>query len=285
MAIAHDVIRTCLVVLLAGLLGAILIEMAPGFDADERENDPRLSNRTIDALRQERSERPGPIASYTALLAGFARGDFGNSELYGEPVLNLVRERLPVTAASVGGGLGGGWMLGMAVAVAAALRRDGLLPIAAAGISNTFLSIPSGLLAITCLVFDLPPAFAIAAVVFPRVFSHGYTQLCNSLDLPHVLMARALGMKRITTFWFHVAPASIPAMIGLAGVTVPLAVGASIPVEALSDSPGVGQLAWRAALGRDVPLVVGITMILAAITVSANLTSDLVTKAATRRPA
>ena len=51
--------------------------------------------------------------------------------------------------------------------------------------------------------------------------------------------------------------------------------GASIPVEALADSPGMGQLAWRAALGRDIPLLVSITLLLTAVTTAANLLSDI----------
>ena len=283
MGIVGHAVRMCAVVLLAGLLGASLIEFAPGLDTDERENDPRFSSGTLDTIRSERAARPGPISSYGHLLAGFFRGDFGISQLYSQPVSQLIRERLPVTSVSVGAGLGAGWVFGIAIACAAALSRGSALPIAAAGLSTAFLSIPSGLLAITCLVFGMPPAIAIAAVVFPRVFTHGYTQLCAGLDMPHVVMARALGVKGARTFWFYVAPGALPALITLAGVTVPLAIGATIPVEALSDSPGVGQLAWRAALGRDVPLVVGITMILAAVTALANLASDIASKASLSR--
>jgi peptide/nickel transport system permease protein len=64
-------------------------------------------------------------------------------------------------------------------------------------------------------------------------------------------------------------------MLALGGVSVALAFGASIPVEALADSPGVGQLAWRAALGRDIPLLVSITLLLTAVTTAANLLSDI----------
>jgi ABC-type dipeptide/oligopeptide/nickel transport system permease component len=56
---------------------------------------------------------------------------------------------------------------------------------------------------------------------------------------------------------------------------VTLAFGASIPVEALADSPGLGQLAWRAALGRDLPVLVMITLMLTAITVLANALADI----------
>jgi peptide/nickel transport system permease protein len=56
---------------------------------------------------------------------------------------------------------------------------------------------------------------------------------------------------------------------------VTLAFGASIPIEALSDSPGMGQLAWRAALGRDVPVLVTVTLLLTAVTVFSNVIADI----------
>jgi len=45
--------------------------------------------------------------------------------------------------------------------------------------------------------------------------------------------------------------------------------------RSLSDSPGIGQLAWRAALGRDLPCWSAFTLLLTAITVVANLLADL----------
>jgi ABC-type dipeptide/oligopeptide/nickel transport system permease component len=55
-----------------------------------------------------------------------------------------------------------------------------------------------------------------------------------------------------------------------------MAFSAIIPVEALSDSPGLGQLAWRAALGRDLPVLVCITLLLAVATVLANGGAEIV---------
>ena len=71
----------------------------------------------------------------------------------------------------------------------------------------------------------------------------------------------------------HVAT---PQILALAGVTVSTALAASIPLEALCDSPGMGQLAWQAALGRDLPLLVNLTLIVTLITLGANLAADLV---------
>jgi ABC-type dipeptide/oligopeptide/nickel transport system permease component len=75
---------------------------------------------------------------------------------------------------------------------------------------------------------------------------------------------------------FHIVPTAMLPIVALAGVSAILAFGASIPIEALSDSPGIGQLAWRAALGRDVPVLVTITLILTALTVLANMLTDIV---------
>jgi ABC-type dipeptide/oligopeptide/nickel transport system permease component len=46
----------------------------------------------------------------------------------------------------------------------------------------------------------------------------------------------------------------------LFGISLVLAFGSAIPVEALCDVAGIGQLAWRAALGRDLPLLCGLAM-------------------------
>ena len=66
-----------------------------------------------------------------------------------------------------------------------------------------------------------------------------------------------------------------PQLAALAGISVSLAFGASIPIEAICDTPGVGQLAWRAALDRDLPLLVNITMLVALMTLVVNSLADL----------
>jgi peptide/nickel transport system permease protein len=143
-------------------------------------------------------------------------------------------------------------------------------------VSGSLLSIPSAVLATVCLLLRLSPAIAIAAVVFPRIFPNAYELLRESLAAPHVVTARARGLPATRLFFFHVVPSALMPLIALGGVSVTLAFGAAIPVEALADSPGIGQLAWQAALGRDLPVLVTVTLLLTAITVVANVLADLV---------
>jgi peptide/nickel transport system permease protein len=92
---------------------------------------------------------------------------------------------------------------------------------------------------------------------------------------PHVLMARAKGLGGAAVLFRHVLPVLAPEMLALAGVSVSLAFSAAIPLESICDVPGVGQLAWQAALGRDLPVLVSLTLLLTLVTRAANAAADV----------
>ena len=92
-------------IVLAGLLGATLLRLAPGFDVDERELDPRWSQQSRDAIRSDRAGDGNVLSFYGRYLLGAARGDLGFSWTLDRPVTELIRERFPVTARLGGIGL------------------------------------------------------------------------------------------------------------------------------------------------------------------------------------
>ena len=268
--------RAIVIVLISGFMGASLVRLAPGFGVDERAFNPRLSAQSLAAMEREHADERNPLKFYVKFLIGMLHGDAGRSVVFNQPVSQLIGERAATTIRSVAVGLGCGWSAALLFAIAAALSRRVSTKLAAMAVSGTLLSIPAAVLATICLLLRLSPAFAIAAVVFPRIFPHAYEQLRASQGSPHVLMARARGLGPTRLFLFHVAPPAFMPLVALAGVSVTLALGASIPVEALANMPGIGQLAWRAALGRDLPVLVAVTLLLTALTVLANLFADLV---------
>jgi len=71
------------------------------------------------------------------------------------------------------------------------------------------------------------------------------------------------------------AQVTVPELLALAGVSVTMAFSAAIPIEAVGDVPGIGQLAWQAALGRDLPVLVSLTLLLMLLTRSANAAADV----------
>jgi len=260
---------------LSGLGGATLVRLAPGFGIDEQALDARLSAQTRDALERRHAGERNPLAFYAHFLARLFHGEAGRSVVFGQPVRDLIRDRAGTTIVTVGAGLAVGWCAAVLLGLAVALSRSAMAILPAFAFSGSLLSMPSVVLAMVCLLLGLTPAIAIGAVVFPRVFPHAYEQFRAGLAAPHVLMARANGISGARLLLFYVGPSALMPLVALAGVSVTLAFGASIPIEALSDSPGIGQLAWLAALGRDVPVLVTVTLLLTAVTVFSNSIADI----------
>jgi peptide/nickel transport system permease protein len=127
--------------------------------------------------------------------------------------------------------------------------------------------------------FGTPVFCAIGIVVFPRLFRYIQNLLVQSYDQPHVLAARARGLGSGAILLRHVLPVAAPPLLALLGVSFAIAFGAAIPIEALCDSPGLGQLAWQAALGRDLPLIVNVTLVVCLVMLAANSLADLARRA------
>jgi len=108
------------------------------------------------------------------------------------------------------------------------------------------------------------------------VYQYARNLLGRSAALPHVLTARAKGLGPVRILLWHILPVAARPLFALAGVTVSLAFAAAIPVEVLCDLPGIGQLAWKAALSRDLALLVNLTMIVTLITLLANSAAEFV---------
>jgi peptide/nickel transport system permease protein len=261
-------------VLVGAFIAATLVRIAPGFDVDDQQLDSRLNHESREALRTQRAQNSNLVGFYSNYLRRAIRGDFGRSQTLSRPVRELLAERLPVTARLVALGLLCGWSVATVLALISALVRVtsvGLLIGAAAG---AMLCIPSAVLAMAFVFARAPAYLAIGLVVLPKVFGFTRNLLARSYALPHVITARAKGISEARVLLWHVLPVTGGQVIALVGVSVSLALGAAIPVEALCGLPGIGQLAWQAALGRDLPLLVTLTMIVALITMIANSISD-----------
>jgi peptide/nickel transport system permease protein len=261
--------------LAAGFLATILITLAPGFGVDERELDNRFSAEGIANIRKRGAPQRNVIISYFSYLKGVTHGDLGMSRTFDRPVLDLLKERAAVTGVNLALGLSLGWGAGLILASSGMLRRlSGLRP-AWVTCSGAMLCIPSALAAFAVVLINGPAGLAVAVAICPRIFRYADNLFRASGRRAHVLCARAKGLSDYRVLVNHIYPAALPELIALAGVSVNIALGAVIPVEVFCDKPGLGQLAWKAALGRDLPLLVNITLMVTAITLVANRASDM----------
>jgi peptide/nickel transport system permease protein len=264
-------------VLLGGLLSATLVRMAPGFDADEHELDPSLSAESVRALHEARVAEHNIVGFYIGYLRGAVHGDLGTSHALGQPVQTLLRERWPVTLRVAGIGLLLAWVVASLLAFTACVWRLPAYEILGSTLSGAFLCIPAAVLALLSVILNAPGYLAIALIVFPKIYRYSRNLLDKAYALPHITAARSRGLGEARILSWHVLPVAGPQMIALAGVTVSIALGASIPVESLCGLPGIGQLAWQAALSRDLPLLVNLSVLVTLVTLLANSGADVMT--------
>jgi peptide/nickel transport system permease protein len=275
LALAKQVRRILLTALVGGLLGATLVRLSPGFGIDEREMDSRLSRESQAAAREEHAADRNLFAFYLQYLRNAVHGDLGYSLTLNRPIAELLKERLPVTLASLGYGAGFGMLAGISLALLTIAVRSAGLDLISSAVSGLCLSVPAAVIALFFLWTGTAGRWAIALAVFPHVYRYSKNLLINARQSPHVMAAEARGVSPHRILFAHVAGPVLPQMAALTGVAVSLAFGASIPVEVLCDSPGIGQLAWKAALARDLPVLVSITVLVAILTVTVNSFADL----------
>jgi len=262
--------------LLGGLISATLVRFAPGFETDEQQLDPHLSSESIQSLRNARLEQRNILTFYFHSLKRVAHGDLGISLSLKQPVTTLLEDRGPLTLRLVGLGLLLSWTAVMALALSAARLRLPAYDLLGTLVSGTLLCLPAAVLALLSVLWSVSGALAIALIIFPRDYRYTRNLLAKAYDLPHIVTARAKGLSEARILFWHVVPVVGPQLLAVAGVSVSLAVGAAIPVEALCGLAGVGQLAWHAALARDLPLLMNLTILVTLVTLLANSGADVI---------
>jgi peptide/nickel transport system permease protein len=262
-------------VVLGGFLTAALVRLSPGFGVDEHELDPSRDAAALRAREAARLEQTDYLFYAIHQTAAIFRGDLGTSRNWNRPVSELLRERWPVTAKLMTVGILGGWGLALAFALPGLIYPSRVWNALASGASGLLLCVPSAALALLIFVYAGPMRAVMALALFPKIFQYMRNLLAHAAAQPHVLAARARGVSPARILLWHVLPVAAPQAWALASVSVSMAFGAAVAVEVVCDFPGIGQLAWKAALARDLPLLVTLTMLVVLVTQLSNAVAGL----------
>jgi len=297
----------------------VVVQAAPGSYADTIDN-PRLSPETRAALRAHYGADQPVLGQYLRWLGAVATGDLGVSFMYREPVTRVLARTLPPTILLAGTGLAITLLLGLLLAVASVRKPYGWADRLITFLSLGLYGVPSFWLAgVLIMVFSLrlgwlPPshmhsvnasALGTAASVIDLLRHLALPALCLGLvgaagtarymratlldvrSSRYMLAARARGLPKWRLVWVHaLRPALLP-VVTLFGLSLPVLVSGSVVVETIFSWPGMGQVAFNAARARDVPLILGATLVGAVAVILGNLVSDLlyaVVDPRTRRP-
>ena len=232
-------------------------------------------------------------AQYWHHLIGAAHGDFGLSLTQGVPVSTLLGQRIGQTLLLSGSAAVVSLIVGTLLAsVASFVRWRPLhvfltrLPALGASFPQFFIalfliqlfSFKLGLLPATgtqgvgSLVMPVATIALLTSSVLAQVLIKSFDE---TLRQPYIVTARAKGLSRSAVHVKHALKnAALPAMTIL-GVVIGLTVTSSIIVETVFTRNGIGQLAQQSVLSQDVPVVLAIVTIAAAVFVVVNLVVDL----------
>lgn len=272
--IGSVLLRTAATTLVCGFLSAALVRLSPGFGLEEAQLDARLSSDSQDAIRRSHDEERNPARYYIQYIRRIFVGDFGFSRSLNQPIGDLLAQRAPETASLMGSGIAGAWIIALLLAIIPNLLRLPRLAFVGTLFSGISASIPAGGIALLLFRFGGSAALIMALILFPRIYQYLSNLLQQAYNMPHVLLAKAKGLGEHRILLAHVLRPTGAQLLALAAVSINMAFGAAVAIEAICDLPGIGQLAWKAALARDIPVLVTLTMIITLTTQTSNLVAE-----------
>jgi peptide/nickel transport system permease protein len=246
-----------------------------------------------------------PIAAqYGLWMSRVVKGDLGESFLYAVPNRRAIGERLPNTALLAGSALLLSIVLAVPLGLFAAIRRGGFVDRVVSGLAFVAMAVPTFWLAIGAIftfaiAFPLfpaggattagaggdladrlrhlvMPAVVLGAVTTAELLRYMRSSAQTALQQPFVRVARAKGLRERAIAWRHVLRTALIPVVTALGIQLPRLVGGAAITETVFAWPGLGRLGVQAALGRDYPLVMAITLFISAAVVIVNLLMDVV---------
>jgi oligopeptide transport system permease protein len=268
-----------------------LLRFLPGGPFDSEKSLPPEILRNIEA----RYGLDRPLAEqYRAYLAGLLRGDLGPSYKYlGRDVRDVIADALPVSAALGGLALAIAGVGGIALGLAAGMRRDSALDRAIVLASLAGVSLPSFVLGAALMLgvglylgwlpaglwegpaHAILPALTLAALPLAYITQLTRAQVIEVAGRDHVRTARAKGLAEAAVRRRHVLRNALLAVVTYFGPLLALLLTGSFVVEDIFAIPGMGGFFVSSVTDRDYPVVLGITLVYAALVIVSNLAVDL----------
>jgi peptide/nickel transport system permease protein len=230
---------------------------------------------------------------YWVFISGVVRGDLGDSLIQRRPVTTMIGEALPNSLRLAAGGFVIGIGLALVLGVLAATNRDTWLDNGVKFLAILGQATPGFWLAIVLIyVFSvhwqfLPPAgvgppssyvlpwFVLAFFLMPGMMRLVRSSMLDVLGSEYVKLARIKGLPERTVIWKHALRNALIAPLTAAGTIFAGLITGAVILETVFAWPGVGRLMVTAVSGRDFPVVQGITVLVAALTLLVNLLVDI----------
>lgn len=261
------------------------------------EADPKR----VAAIRENLGLNRPLYVQYLDWLGGLLRGDMGESMRFGDPVAELIRQRLPASAFLAVSAMVVATLTAIPLGVVAALGRNTWRDYAASVAAFVGISLPGffwGLVLI--LLFArytrlFPPAGYVSPAEDPLAALHHVTlpalalgfglmahltrltrsSLVAELRAGYVDLAKSKGLSDRRIVYRHALRNAFLPVLTVMGFQLAFLFGGVVVIEEVFTYPGLGSLAFAALENRDIPLIQGTVLVFAVVFVLSNLVVDL----------
>ncbi len=291
---------------LISIISFLAIHAAPNSFFGAGELNPNMTKEAVAKLKAVYGLDKPLLQQYFDWMKNIITLHFGISFVSGQDVSSEILKRLPVTLWMNIIALVSVFVLSLYLGIKAALNYENKTDYIIRQLSLLSFSMPSFYLALLFIIF-----FSIKLSLFPIAGLHSiepkegfanFLDMAWHLALPISVMifvglgsmiiyirsltleilksdyyyfARTRGLDDKELLRYYILPNLMPPIITLLGLSLPGLIGGSVILESIFGIEGMGQLFYISALSRDYPIIMGILMITAFLTLLGNMLADL----------
>ena len=264
--------------------------------------DPSMAPEDTERLRALYGFDRPIYEQYGRWLWQVLQGNLGFSLSVGRPVGELIANALPPTLLLSGTALLVAVCVAIPLGIIAAVKRNSMLDQMLTTISFFGLSLPVfwfGLMLIILFSVTLNwlpaggmstpgaasfsnvashlilPVIALSTSIMAELVRYTRSSMIGVLGQDYVRTARAKGLAETPVIVKHAFRTAMVPVVTLLAMLIPRLVGGAAVTETVFSWPGMGRLAVSAALNRDFPTIMGITLVISIIVIISNLLVDL----------
>jgi peptide/nickel transport system permease protein len=261
------------------------------------ERDPAV----IEQIRhQYRLDRPVPV-QYFYWAKGVLSGDFGESLRIKVPVLDLIKEKLPVTLQLGSMAIVIALLIGIPAGIVSAVKKGTAWDYGANLFSLWGISTPNFWLGImliflfsiklgwlpasgyvplsedwrASLASTIMPAFVLGNAIAAILMRHTRGAMLQVLDSDYIRTARAKGVSETGVILKHALRNALTPVITLGALELGTLLSGAVLTEQIFTIPGFGKLIVDAVFNRDYAVVQGVVLVTATVYITLNLIADL----------
>ena len=296
-----------MMLLLISLISFLAIHAAPNSFFGAGELNPNMTDEAIAQLKAIYGLDKPLYQQYIDWVVNLVQLNFGISFVSGAQVSDEIAKRLPITLLLNIISIVFVFIISIYLGIKAALHHGKWLDYAIRQLSLISFAMPSFYLALLLMLFlsvelEWLPIAGLHSIDAKEGFAY-YSDMAWHLILPIGVMvfvslgsmiiyirsltleilksdyyyfARSRGLSETILFRRYILRNLIPPVVTLLGLSLPGLIGGSVILETIFGIEGMGQLFYLSALSRDYPVIMGILIITAFLTLLGNMVADMI---------